>query len=182
MIIVEGPDGAGKTTLVKQLQDEYGLEVGLRGTEDRTKLYEVTVSDTFRAIRGAFEFSAPPLLWDRLYYSELVYYRYTTGKCQFNHAQQGVIRAVIQAIECPVILCLPPEKVVVSCVMDDDRQEMEGVKTNIRAIYHVYEVMAGPHGSLPPQTLTYDYTKDGSLELVRTYIENYLAIRQRRAA
>jgi len=180
MIILEGPDGAGKTTLVKHLQEDFGLAVGLRGTEDRTKLYEVTVSDTFRAIRGAFEFGSPPLLWDRLYYSELVYYRYTTGKCAFNHAQQKLIRHVIQAIGCPVILCLPPLEVVVNCVLEDDRDEMEGVKTNIHAIYHAYEHM-DLGNVLPVQTLVYDYTKDPR-EIVTTYIENYLAIRQRRAA
>lgn len=178
MIIIEGPDGAGKTTLVKQLQEEYGFDVGERGTEDRTKLYLYTVRDTHKAVRGAVNPYAPPLIWDRLFYSELVYYPYTTGKCRFNQEQINYFTRMIDALRCPVVLCLPPEHLVVESVEDPDRQEMDGVKENIRTIYHGYEQLYRDL-IFPDHTFWYDYTRDAFTQL-KQYIDPYLTERQER--
>lgn len=158
MIIIEGPDGAGKTTLVNRLAESLDLKVGKRGTADRDRLYEVTVQDTFRALQGAVQ-GYPPILWDRLYYSELVYHPYTTGTCAFSARQQVYIEHMIDAMNVPVVLCMPPEKVVIENVLRDDRHEMKNVKDNIKAIYHGYEVLYR-QGRFPGGVFLYDYTRD----------------------
>lgn len=188
MIILEGPDGAGKTTLCEKLQDEFGLVVGIRGTKDRTQLYKYTVTDTFRAIRGCFEFGTPPVLWDRLYYSELVYYLYRpvtedseSRLCQFNGPQRAFVERTIEAVQCPVILCLPPEEVVLANVLQEDRQEMEGIKENITKIYHRYEKL-WLSLIFPPQVTSYDYTKPDAERGVFETVSHYLLTHKERAA
>lgn len=50
MVIVEGCDGTGKTTLVEALSVDLGLRVGQRATRNRDELYKVTRQDTYTAL------------------------------------------------------------------------------------------------------------------------------------
>lgn len=171
MIVIEGPDGAGKTTLVKELQEHFQLSVGERGTKNRDELYKVTVPDTFRAFAGAF--AGPATLWDRLYFSELVYHPYTTGKCAFSKMQQDFFERMFTAVGAPVILCMPPEQVVVDIVQKPDRHEMLGVELNIRHIYREYEHLMRM-GHFPPQTHVYDFTRSGDLAETMFIVDDYI--------
>jgi hypothetical protein len=171
VIVIEGPDGAGKSTLVEKLKEHFQLSVGKRGTTNRDELYKVTVPDTFRAFEGAFH--GPATLWDRLYFSELVYYTYTTGKCAFSKMQQEFFERMFVAVGAPVILCLPPEQTVVDIVQKPDRHEMLGVELNIRHIYRGYEDLMRL-GVLPPQTHVYDFTTRRGLDEVLFMVDEYI--------
>lgn len=137
MVIVEGPDGAGKSTLVKQLQDLFPeLKTGERGTDNRDLLWTVTRSDTYNALRLALTPEEPPRIWDRLYWSEFVYYPFTSRECQFTIQDQMLIPSVIAGIAAPVIWCLPPKDLVLE--NEAKAHQMEGVSDNISDIYDAY--------------------------------------------
>lgn len=165
MIIVEGPDGAGKTTLVRKLLNDFAeLRPGERGTRDRKLLYTVTVPDTFRAlehaIRGRMEDRM--FVWDRLFYSEFIYapLGLPPREPMFNASQRSHIHRVIDALKCPVILCLPPLIDVRRNVLVED--QMGGVLDNIDKIYDGYKMMFR-NGEFPEETAIYDYTSQDSI-------------------
>lgn len=179
MIIVEGPDGAGKTTLVNLLSKELGLQIGKRGTADRDKLWEVGRRDTYTAISDAVGGHEPVRVWDRLYFSELIYAPVSGRTPEFSHREQFMIQRVIKALECPIILCMPPLEVVTENVMA--AHQMEGVKDHITDIWGRYRVLY--QHRLPHATL-YDYTgqhTSPSAEPIINYCKHYLSLRRERS-
>lgn len=182
MIIVEGPDGAGKSTLVERLCKLYGLEVGKRGTTDRDLLWTVTVPDTMRALRWAVGGHMNTMIWDRLYYSDFVYAPIQGRAIAFNDSQQVHVDAIIEALRPPIIVCLPPWAVVAGNVGKD--HQMPGVMENFGEIYGRYQNMAFRTGDalkpFPDHRIIYDYTDDESYDKVLNEIEDYLENRQER--
>lgn len=176
MIIVEGPDGAGKSTLVESLSKEFALEVGERGVADRSKLYTVTRQDTYTALSEAVKGNELPQIWDRLFFSELVYAPMAERKPEFSEEESITIKRVMQALGIPIIVCLPPFKVVEKNI--EDTEQMSGVHKNIGAIWQHY---TGLFTSMP-WVMWYDYTQthdgpghktyDEILESLQYYLED----------
>jgi hypothetical protein len=179
---VEGPDGAGKSTLVRELCSRFNLSEGVRGTSDRKLLYTVTVSDTMQALIGAVDGRQPTRIWDRLYYSELVYADLVGRPVEFNATQRSFIQRTIEALRCPIIVCLPPFKVVRANAAK--AEQMKGVNENLGAIYAQYKERL-IDGTFPDHTLVYDYTyradESPDLSEIVTEVKDYLDERSDRA-
>lgn len=159
MIIVEGCDGSGKTTLVGQICKEFGFKQGQRGTKDRDKLYEVTRKDTHHALALAVEADKDPVVWDRLFYSDFVYAPVQGRPIAFQDPEASIIQAVIENLAPPVILCMPPVSV---CEANAAKEhQMEGVEGNVSKIHKRYFEMFA-HGEFIGMGRTgviwYDYT------------------------
>jgi hypothetical protein len=179
LIIIEGPDGAGKTTLVQKLLDEFptGLVLGERGTTDRSKLYEVTVPDTFRALTYAVNGDKPARLWDRLFYSEFVYapLGMPPREPMFNESQRVHITKMIQAIGAPFVLCMPPLQTVLDN-MAEEREQMAGVREHIESIYSSYSTLYDDRW-FPDRTYVFDYTApdaEDTVEELMADIQDYI--------
>jgi hypothetical protein len=167
MIVVEGPDGAGKTTLVERLCKRYGLEVGVRQETNREEIWRSTVPDTFEALTEAIRAERPlPRIWDRLFYSEFVYARLVGRPNQFRNDMGDHIRSLITWLEPPVIFCCPPMETVVANATAVD--QMNGVKENLIEIYRAYVEL------FHFDSLTYDYTSGVGLREAYDSIELYL--------
>jgi thymidylate kinase len=183
MIIVEGPDGAGKTTLVRQLVHEFAeLKIGLRGTDNRDFLWKVTVHDTMKALSDFALSHGKINIWDRLFYSELVYapLGMPPRKVEFNEAQQMHIRRIIDSADFPVILCLPPKQVVIENILEE-RHQMEGVREKAGAIYDAYHRLWSEQ-VFPERTMLYDYTMDAiAFPAVRNEVQDYIESKRERS-
>lgn len=176
MIIVEGPDGAGKSTLIQDLREEFGLPIGTRGTDDRDRLFEVTVPDTMRAIRVELMGPAQPaIIWDRLYFSDLIYAPVQGREVAFSRTERHIVEWFLKAAHIPVVFCYPPWEEVKKNVLDPDRHEMPAVKENIERIYHSY-----PFAMRRVPCIPYDYTKSDSYDYVCKWIDSYLQERSTR--
>lgn len=152
LIVCEGPDGAGKSTLVDTLSDDLGLEIGVRGVADRSKLYEVTRRDTYTALSEAVKGNAKPKIWDRLFFSELVYAPMAGRTSEFDQEESIIIKRVMQSIGCPVIVCLPPWETVKKNV--EGTEQMAGVHENLESIYQAYTSLFSGMSWI----MWYDYT------------------------
>jgi thymidylate kinase len=174
VIIVEGPDGAGKTTLVEHLAGEFNIKVGERGVADRDKLYTVTRSDTYNALGLAVRGNLDAKIWDRLFFSEMVYAPVVGRECEFSTEEQIFVRRILTCLGCPIIVCLPPWEVVKANVAGS--KQMDGVEENLKHIYAAYQrVCEGM-----PWVMFYDYTHEQrdagyvGIDHLRTGIKHYL--------
>lgn len=98
MLIIEGPDNSGKTTLAKQIaafyDTEYVASIGPRADYDwwitQLKLPPAQLISQVR---------------DRFFFSELVYGPLLRGKLRVNQQQIEVVQSMIQATDPLIITC-----------------------------------------------------------------------------
>lgn len=104
MIVVEGPDGAGKTTLVNELCREFGLQrVGPRLDEYRDKnLPKKPRERVYKALSWAVE-GETLRVHDRLFWSECIYGPILRGESKFTLLEEHRIMELFRALQCPVI-------------------------------------------------------------------------------
>jgi hypothetical protein len=168
MIIVEGPDGAGKSTLVERLSEHFGYEVGKRATEDRDLLYTVTRQDTWTALGVEVSGFQEPRIYDRLFFSEMVYAPVVERPCEFNITEQSTVRRILAALGCPVIVCRPGLEAVLHNV-SKSKHEMAGVRERITTIYADYVDLMDRAGKGGVNILYYDYTGEQTGAAFRTF-------------
>jgi hypothetical protein len=166
MLIVEGPDGGGKTTLAKAIADAYDLEY--------TRPLEQLLSSSTGPGPGLFEWwkdqlRLPPAehkarVYDRCFFiSEAIY--------QMAQVQRDLIvdghelwRGIsdLWTLGPNLIFCQPPMDVQYSNVVQDGRQSLEGLNNrHLEKINFMYWAFYGMwQNSLFAQVVQYDYTRD----------------------
>jgi hypothetical protein len=173
MIVVEGPDGAGKTTLCEAICRRYRLKMGQRSTHDRDKIWRTTRKDTWYALHEEMRCDHPPLVWDRLGpYSDPVYAPLgipVPRPVAFTAAELSMIDVFLRHFGV-VILCMPPLDVIERNVQS--ARQLEKVEDKLAEIVDGYtQVM--------PYYPRYDYTSPDNKRLDRM-IEHYLRKRKGR--
>lgn len=156
MIIVEGPDGSGKTTLVRELCKTFSLREGIRAKGNRDKLWETTVDDTLKAITAAADYRKPVKVWDRMgNFSDPIYSNVQHRVTPFSAHALIHLRSLLSAIQAPIILCLPPVEVTVANCGKTTQHEW--VKHSEARIWYDYR-RALRNGVFPQSVIVYDYT------------------------
>lgn len=181
MLVVEGSDGAGKTTLANHLTKKYGFKLGERGVANRDLLYKVTRQDTYRALSAAVLGQEPVEIWDRLGVpSEFVYHDLVGRRCEFTTHETEFVLGVMNSLKMPMIVCVVPYSVAeANCHKE---HQMKGVNENLRTIWNRYANLMIPH---PDNTVVYDYTGQlghATLQDIEDEVEGYLMLRKERQA
>jgi len=162
VIIVEGPDGAGKTTLIKSLLERWPfLELAPRVvSKDAEAMVDLPawIADSLE------HWGEKPMLFDRhRLISETIY-----GPILRGSAEQGFDDPIQMLLwmgdfyRCqPIIIyCLPPLQVVRENIWDDPDNVV--VQGKIDAIYQAYCARAAiDEEATQARVFIYDYTKDG---------------------
>lgn len=158
MIVVEGPDGAGKTTFIEKLVAELDLPVAPRVVSkdaeamvDLKTWTEKNVSEGFQAtIFDRHRLVSEPI------YGAVLRDRFEPGFDDVRWLHEMFFR-FYEMCRPIIIYCLPPFEAVRTNIVGDRNNEV--VQKDIRRIYALYAARAASDMALRPQnTFRYDYT------------------------
>jgi len=160
MIIVEGPDNTGKTTLIQQLQDIFHLP------SLRAGFHPQNPKDIHQYHYWAVT-SPRQLILDRHpAVSDFIY----TPILRPTEPELSSLDLIIRMLDRHyTIFALPPFNQVEKSY--DERPQLKGTKENLRRIYQAYEKLLN---DFEPNFL-YDYTKPNAFTALTTHLTHYLA-------
>lgn len=164
MIIVEGPDGSGKDTLIDELIHQLGVDVvkgpravksSISGPVDNLGDWVLKDYREWGMTEACRIYNRHPLI------SEKVYGPVLRGGIErgLSDASEALLQAF--AGSTLVIMCRPPLEVVRECVNAD--RDMRGVVDNIDEIYSRYQAM---EKLWPGWMVKYDWTNPGDFRRV----------------
>lgn len=164
MIIVEGPDGSGKSSLIRRLSEDLGLRVherasdSIKGPKGDMSVWAYRDVSTQRDHHLVEVYDRHPLV------SQYIYGPIAREYLEPNMQSTTMHLAIrMLAKQCLMIFCLPPIDVVKANVAE--AEQMAGVEENIARIYHMYCSMRmfWPNAA---NLMTFDYTQNGSYDQV----------------
>lgn len=156
MIIVEGPDGGGKTTLIQRIQEDFGIELGPKASDS----LDGPVDNLPKWVdRDLFNWGYSPLrVYDRHpLISEPIYGTIVRGFIDEKFTTQW-LRNRLNLLRSMSLLiwCIPPYVEVSGNVFTDEQIQMKGVSDNIQEIWMLYSM----HASMwTGPGIVYDYTQ-----------------------
>lgn len=163
MLVVEGPDGGGKTTLIKLLSEELGLPVAPRVVSQGTE----AMVDLKDWVDNNLEEGFQPVIFDRYrLISEPIY-----GPILRDQAQPGFDDITwlgprikrFYDLDPIIIYCLPSYDLVEDNVISDPNNA--AVKFDIAAIYSAYVAKAAMDLAIAPGTVkVWDYHRSPTIK------------------
>lgn len=173
MIVVEGPDGGGKTTLIKVLEDYFEFPIAPRVVSQDAEALVDLKAWTEANVAGGWSAT----IYDRhRLISEPIY-----GPILRNNSEPGFndfmwlynMNNMFRRCNPIVIYCLPPEAAVRSNVENDPDNKV--IAPKIKRIYRAYVAKAATD-ALSIGALHYDYTSHTLSQLLKT-VEGFPQIR-----
>lgn len=172
MIIVEGPDGSGKSTLIKNLgftplklralrsgvgaTQADGSCAGLAGVKTSGWAEGLPAIVAYaRKIREVQQIPGARIAFDRFHLSEVVFGPLLRGRQDVLDDDLVIINQILRDKQIPVILCLPPREVTLANVMAPGRERPDfQTEAFLIHAYERFERLA------PWATHVYDFTRD----------------------
>lgn len=158
MIIVEGPDGAGKSTLIKELRAEFRLPIADRVVSKKTEAMTDLVDWTEKNLSKGFQLE----IFDRhRLISEPIYGPILRDKAQpgfddieWLHKMMFQMYHIVKPV---IIYCIPDYGTVWENVRDDSDNEV--VRDRIYSIWSLYLTKAVTDIATYDRAVLFDYTK-----------------------
>lgn len=135
-IIIEGPDGAGKSTLAKSLADRLDMNI-LKMTANG--------GQSVREYRQKLECDG--VIIDRCWVSEQVYSDLFGRAPRIGNDDAEALTELCGLVGIPIIVLLPPLHVVISRLNARGDEYADVVCPNITEIYNRYREWAEGHGN-----------------------------------
>ncbi len=161
-IIVEGPDGAGKTTLITALLNEiphmFPAQRAVQSDGSRVPRLDQWVIQTVNQMP-----QMGPSIFDRhAIISEPVYGPICRGTLPGMFAEPWWVKSMTTrtAYDCLLVVALPELSVVRENVKNTETTQMNGVVEHIDAIWHAYRSLVWP-GVM----MHYDYKRTAAVQL-----------------
>lgn len=177
MIIVEGVDNSGKSTLIKELLEEYpSLQFGGKPGGPPEKIGRDNLYNWWYDVVDSCPTETYKKVYDRFYFSELVYGPVIRGGVSFHHDELATIMNKLRIHQPLIIYCNVPINQVYKNF--NKREQLKGVKENIHKLKEQYEdVMMTLQEDKKEdfRILRYDYTDPSSKENLDKELKNYLS-------
>lgn len=171
MIIVEGPDGSGKDTLINRLMEDFPeLKRGPRacdsllGPRDNLGIWLIDDWKSWSYSLSPRIYNRYPLLSEPIY-SEILDRPYAKGFLEVSSKLSGIV-----ATQSLVLMCLPSLEKVRGNV--DASRDMPGVVENIDRIYSRYEDLA--RGGWDGWVVRYNYQSRKDYRSVRFSVMSWM--------
>lgn len=164
MIIIEGPDGAGKTTLIEILQKSFNLSVAPRVVAKDTSAMADLVKWTEDNVKKRWH----SVLYDRhRLISEPIYGTIMNRDApQFDNTfWMRSMMAKFYLMRPTLIYCIPPKQVVHDNIMFDEQNDNFAVSDVWGSIYNAYVSRSAIDFSVAG-AIIHDYTQPLSLGLI----------------
>src|SRR4051812_20156345 len=104
VVILEGPDGSGKTTLAQHLVNKHGFHRSHEGPPpakvDKLHYYAGMLLEAHQHTK--------PIVFDRFHLGELVYAPIKRMEPGLNYAELRLMHRIIMATATRMVLCCPP--------------------------------------------------------------------------
>jgi hypothetical protein len=154
IVILEGPDGGGKTTLAKHLQEHHGFQYVHTGPPESDKVLEAYGKTLYDASRSSGNF-----VIDRLHVGERIYGPALRDQDRLGRTGEVLIHRLISAYGARLVFCLPPYN---AAFRNWKKKHSEGSelieKQEIYThVYHKYQEAV--NNPLYASASWYDYTK-----------------------
>lgn len=146
MLIVEGPDGSGKTRLVNRLSERLEVPIASKNSTSEGGPVQDLCDWVERDLDGrAFTFASGEGRWLSIHdryplFSEPIYGPIVRGKLPDGWNREWYTKWIhkFRLFEPFLVVCLPPLATVLKNCLDDDTPQMPGVRDRIEAIYWMY--------------------------------------------
>lgn len=179
MIIFEGPDGSGKTTLINEFREQFDIPIAPRVVGKNTE----AMLDLRDWVDNNLEEGFQRVIFDRYRLISESIYGPIIRDIQhegFDDREWLMGRLVkFYNIHPIIIYCLPPLQAVIDNVTDDEDNQM--VQPRIRSIYNAYVSRATLDFIMcPAPVFIYDYTQPFPVEEKQQWFQtlNELSLRK----
>lgn len=177
MIIVEGPDGSGKDTLIAQLMSDFGTLV-VRGPRAVKSSHAGPVDNLGKWVAEdlrQWPWSEATRIYNRHpLISEPIYGPLLRGHVDPGFQMSWDLAWNYFTSNTLVIFCLPPLSVVMNNV--SQARDMPGVAENIEKIWESYRAGAKEY---PGWAMKYDYTEEGPIPYRKVQMAAMVHINER---
>jgi pantothenate kinase-related protein Tda10 len=172
LIIVEGSDGAGKTTLITHLMKTLNIPKAPRACTSEGGPVDDLHGWTTRTLNDHLRKQRPYEINDRFpLLSEPIYGPLVRGSLRsgfdsswYSHAWDALLQ-----LKPAFIFCLPPISEVKRNVDNEDTTQMDGVVFNINAIYwQYYTLFQRMRGEMDQLIIKWDYTESRASQNLKT--------------
>lgn len=184
MVIVEGPDGAGKSTLCKKLLEDFHGELGSSWYNTipiREKLsggrIVARVANAI-AVDWSWRGMSQEVLYDRLFFSELVYGPVLRGSCAFTRSQAHEVVETLWGMKVPVIYCRSDVPTMRKNIRK--KPQLEGVPEQFDQIVKEYDFLLGKGywDEVHPVVYDYNYQEPSTYDTIHTMVTAHLESRK----
>lgn len=135
-IIIEGPDGAGKSTLAKSLADRLDMNI-----------LKMTANGGQSAPEYMQKLACDGVIIDRCWVSEQVYSDLFGREPRIGNGDAEALTEFCERVGIPIIVLLPPLHVVIGRLNERGDEYADVVCPNIVEIYRRYREWAEAHGN-----------------------------------
>lgn len=133
-IIIEGPDGAGKSTLAKSLADRLDMNI-----------LKMTANGGQSVLEYVQKLACDGVIIDRCWVSEQLYSDLFGRESRIDNGDAEELTKFCALARIPIIVLLPPLHVVISRLNERGDEHADVVCPNIVEIYKRYQEWAEEH-------------------------------------